>query len=465
MTKEEIWQVVLAEIQLNISQANFATWFKNTKIISYNNGEALISVPNSFAKEWLENKYGKIISKILYNLNKEIKEVKYVIEKTELKTSKKSTTFLSQNEQFIKKQNAKQFEEQAIGQLEFEEFKINKETNLNPRYTFENFVVGSFNELSHAASWAISKKPGLVYNPLFIYGGVGLGKTHLIQAIGNTIIKERPNKKVKYIPSERFTADVVSSIKNQTIEDFKAKCREIDVLILDDIQFLSGKEKTQEIFFHTFNTLYENNKQIILSSDRPPKAITTLSERLRSRFEGGMTSDIGYPDHETKIAILKTKSQEKNINFTEDILDYIASQIQTNIRELEGALNKLIAHQKIINQSLNIDRVKFLLKGLLFSPKKIINPKKIIQIVSEFYDLKEKEILSSSRKKEIVKPRQIAMFLLRKELKNSYPFIGRKFGGKDHTTAIHAYEKISKEIINNEKLNEEIILIKERIYS
>jgi chromosomal replication initiator protein len=456
MTKEEIWQAVLAEIQLNTSQANFATWFKNTRIISYDNGEALISVPNSFAKEWLENKYGKIILKILYNLNKEIKEVKYIIEKTDLKNLKKP----------IEKQVVGQLERQvAIGQLEFEEFKINKETNLNPRYTFENFVVGSFNELSHAAAWAVSKKPGLVYNPLFIYGGIGLGKTHLIQAIGDAIIKESPNKKIKYIPSEKFTADVVNSVRNQTIEDFKAKCREIDVLILDDTQFLSGKEKTQEIFFHTFNTLYENNKQIILSSDRPPKAIATLSERLRSRFEGGMTSDISYPDYETRIAILKTKSQEKRINFTEDIFDYIASHIQTNIRELEGALNKLIAHQKITNQSLDIEKVKSLLKGLLFSPKKIINPKKIIQAVSAFYELKEKDILSRSRKKEIVKPRQIAMFLLRKELNNSYPFIGRKFGGKDHTTAIHAYEKISKEIINNEKLSEEIMLIKEYIYS
>jgi chromosomal replication initiator protein len=457
MTKEEIWQVVLAEIQLNTSQANFATWFKNTRIISYNDGEVLISVPNSFAKEWLENKYGKTILKILYNINKEIKEVKYIIEKTELKALKKSIpSFFS---------NIKQFEKQAVGQLEFEEFKANKETNLNPRYTFENFVVGSFNELSHAAAWAVSKKPGLVYNPLFVYGGIGLGKTHLIQAVGDAIIKEHPNKKIKYIPSEKFTADVVNSVRNQTIEDFKAKCREIDVLILDDAQFLAGKEKTQEIFFHTFNTLYENNKQIILSSDRPPKAIATLSERLRSRFEGGMTSDISYPDYETRIAILKTKSQEKNINFTEDIFDYIASHIQTNIRELEGALNKLIAHQKTTNQIPDIEKTKSLLKGILFVPKKIISPKKIIQIVSEFYDLKEKDILSYSRKKEIVRPRQIAMFLLRKELKNSYPFIGRKFGGKDHTTAIHAYEKILKEIETDEKLNEEIMLIKERIYS
>lgn len=457
MIKEEIWQAVLAQIQLNTSPAIFATWFKNTGIISYKDGGVLISVPNTFAKEWLENKFGKTIFKILYDIDKEIKEVKYIIGKTELKVSKSSLS-----DSFS---NIQKLESQKVGQLEFEEFKVDKETNLNPRYTFESFVVGSFNELAHAASWAVSKKPGIVYNPLFIYGGVGLGKTHLLQAIGNAVAKKISNKKVRYISSERFTADVINNTRNQTIENFKAKCREIDVLILDDAQFLAGKEKTQEIFFHTFNTLYENNKQIIISSDRPPKAITSLSERLRSRFEGGMMGDISSPDYETRIAILKTKSQEKGINFSEDVFDYIASNIKKNIRDLEGALNKLIIYQRTTNQVLDIEKTKFLLKNLLFHSNKMVGPKKIIQIVAEFYDLKEKDILSSSRKKEIVEPRQIAMFLLRKELKNSYPFIGRKFGGKDHSTAIHAYEKITKKININEKLNNEIELIKERIYS
>ena len=464
MTKEEAWQAVLAQIQLNISQASFATWFKNTKIVSYTKGKALISVPNTFVKKWLEDKYTKTIFKILHNIDKEIKEVKYVIGKTESKVFKKSSV-IGQTKERIKKQTMGQLEGQAVGQLEFEEFKINKETNLNPRYTFDNFVVGPFNELAHAAAWAVSKNPGITYNPLFIYGGVGLGKTHLLQAIGSAIHKEHLNKKVKYIPSEKFTADVIYSIKNNTIADFKNRCRENDVLILDDVQFLAGKEKTQEEFFHIFNTLYENNKQIILSSDRPPKAIAALSERLRSRFEGGMIGDISYPDYETRMAILKTKSQEKGINFSEDIFDYIASHVQKSIRDLEGTLNRLIIHQKTTNQTLNLEKTKLLLKNLLFPSNKTVNPKKIIQTVAEFYDLKEKEILSSSRKKEIVKPRQIAMFLLRKELKNSYPFIGRKFGGKDHTTVIHACEKITKEIMINEKLDNEISLIKERIFS
>ena len=448
MTQEELWQAVLAQIQLNISQANFATWFKSTEIVSFKEGEIVIAVPNSFAKEWLENKYGKTIFKILYNLDKEIKDVKYSVGKSELKVIRRPQVSLP---------NA--------GQLEFEEFKINKETNLNPRYTFDNFIIGPFNELAHAAAWAAAKKPGLVYNPLFIYGGVGLGKTHLLQALGNAVIKNFSQKKVRYIPAERFTAGVVSSIKNHNMEDFKIKYRAIDVLILDDVQFLAGKEKTQEEFFHTFNTLYEANKQIILSSDRPPKAIPALAERLRSRFEGGMIGDIGYPDYETRVAILKAKSQERGVSFSEEILDYIASNIQRNIRELEGALNRLVAYQKINNQNPNLEITKSLLRSLFLSPNKVANPKKIIQTVAEFYDLKEREILSNSRKKEIVKPRQVAMFLLREVLKGSYPFIGRKFGGKDHTTAIHACEKIQKELEADEGLSNEVELIRQRIFS
>jgi len=448
MTNEELWQAVLAQIQLNISQANFATWFKNTDIASCKEGQIMVSVPNSFAKEWLENKYGKTIFKILYNLDKEIKEVNYIIGKTELKTFKKPPVSFP-----------------SPGQLEIEEFKINKETNLNPRYAFDNFVVGPFNELAQAAAWAASKKPGLVYNPLFIYGGVGLGKTHLLQAIGNAVIKNFSNKKVKYLPAEKFTAGVVSSIKNHDMENFKAKYRSIDVLIIDDVQFLAGKEKTQEEFFHTFNTLYEDNKQIVLSSDRPPKAIPALADRLRSRFEGGMIGDISYPDYETRIAILKTKSQEKGIGFPEEVLDYIANNIQRNIRDLEGALNRLVAFQKINNQTPNLEVSKSLLRSLFLSPNRIANPKKIILAVAEFYDLREKDILSSSRKKEVVRPRQIAMYLLREELKSSYPFIGRKFGGKDHTTAIHSCEKIAKELGENENLTNEISLIKQRIFS
>lgn len=448
MTNEELWQAVLAQIQLNISQANFATWFKDTEIISQKGGKVLVLVPNSFAKEWLEQKYGKTIFKILHSLNEEIKEVKYEVGKSSLKVFKRTSLITTES-----------------GQLEFQEFEIDQETNLNLKYTFENFVVGPFNELAHAAAWAVAKNPGQVYNPLFIYGGVGLGKTHLLQAVGNEVIKNFPQKKVKYIPSEKFTSEVVTSIKNHQMENFKSVYQVIDILIIDDIQFLAGKEKTQEEFFHIFNSLYEKNKQIILSSDRPPKAIPALTERLRSRFEGGMIADIGYPDLETRIAILKTKALERKVEFSDEVYNYIASNIQRNIRQLEGALNRLVVYQKLNNQTPDLEITKSLLKNLMISPGKVVSAKKIIQAVAEFYDLKEKEILSSSRKKEIVKPRQIAMFLLREELKSSFPFIGRKFGGKDHTTAIHAYEKISGELEKSEVLAEEINLIKQKIYS
>ncbi len=446
MTQEELWQAVLAQIQLQISPANFATWFKNTQIISQKDGMVFISVPNSFAKEWLEQKYNKTIFKTLYNLNRGIKGVKYEVGKSGLKLVKNFISFSPEDEQ-----------------LEFREFKVGKETNLNPRYTFENFIVGPFNELAHAAGWATTQNPGQVYNPLFVYGGVGLGKTHLLQAIGNEIVKKFKRKKVKYIPTEKFVSKVIASIRNRQIEKLKSIYQKIDVLIIDDVQFLTGKEKTQEEFFYTFNSLYEKNKQIILSSDRSPKAIPALAERLRSRFEGGMIVDISLPDLETRIAILKSKCQERKTDFSEEILNYIASNIKRNIRELEGALNILIAYQKLNNNPPDLKITKSLLKNLISSPNRVVNVKKILRVVANFYDLKEKDLISVSRKKEIVRPRQIAMYLLRKELKASFPFIGRRFGGKDHTTAIYSYEKILKELEKNESLGEEIETIKHRV--
>lgn len=445
MNQEELWQAVLAQIQLQISSANFATWFKNTQIVSQKDGVVYISVPNLFAKEWLEQKYNKTIFKVLYNLDRRIKGIKYETGKTALKTLRKIDF------------------SPVAEQLEFREFTVEKETNLNPRYTFDNFIVGPFNELAHAAGWAITQNPGHVYNPLFVYGRVGLGKTHLLQAIGNKISKDFEKKKIKYIPTERFVSEVISAIRSGQTAKFKEKYQEVDVLIIDDVQFLTGKEKTQEEFFYTFNSLYEKNKQIILSSDRPPKAIPALAERLRSRFEGGMIADISLPDTETRIAILKTKCQERKTELPEDVLTFIATSIKRNIRELEGALNILMAYQKINSSRLDLKTAKSLLKNLTSSQNKIVNAKRIIHFVANFYDLKEKELISISRKREIVVPRQIAMYLLRKELKASFPFIGRKLGGKDHTTAIHAFEKIKKEIGKNENLSEEIGLIRQRI--
>jgi len=449
MVNQELWESVLAQIQLNISQANFNAWFKNTKISSIDGPEIFISVPNSFTKEWLENKYNKIILKTLNETaGRKLKKINYCID------NKDKLSFKN----YIK-------HPVNTSQLEFTQLKINQSTNLNPRYTFENFVVGPFNELPHAAARAVAQNPGSFYNPLFIYGGVGLGKTHLMQAIGNEIYQNLPDKKIRYISVEKFTSEVVSSIRNKSMDKFKEKYREIDILIIDDIQFLSGKEKTQEEFFHTFNVLYENNKQIVISSDRPPRSIQALAERLKSRFEGGMITDISHPDVETRMAILKTKAQEKDVDFSDEVYLYLATNIQNNIRELEGALNKLIAHQNLKNQNIDIKKTKEIFKDLFKSSVNVVTPKKVMKAISQFYDIKEKELSEPSRKKEIVRPRQIAMHILRNDLNHSLPFIGRMFGGRDHTTVMYSCDKIEKELETNENLKEEIELIKQYISS
>ncbi len=458
MDLQELWKAALGEIELQVSKANYKTWLQNTSIVNRNNGVITVAVPNSFTKEWLENKYHKFILRSLRNIESEIKEVTYQIKPNQLKEDAKEKKQTNEDKIAVHKQ------------LDFTELNVDSETNLNPRYTFENFIVGPSNELAHAAAIAISKNLGAKYNPLFIYGGVGLGKTHLIQAIGNRVKSENKNKKIKYVTSERFTSEVITTLRSGSLrpndmDDFKKRWREIDLLIIDDIQFLSGKEKTQDEFFHTFNALYDAGKQIIISSDRPPKSIQTLEERLRSRFEGGMTADIGYPDLETRIAILKTKSNEKGFDFSDDILEYVASNIKKNVRELEGALNRLIASNLNANKKdLNLNEVKKVLNSIINSPKKSTTFKNIIKAVAEFYDISEKDLLERSRKKEIVKPRQVIMYLLREELKSSFPFIGLKVGGRDHTTAIHACEKIRKEIELDQNFNDEINIIREKLY-
>ncbi len=455
MTNEELWQAALGEIELSISRANYITWFKNTNIFTRKSNQVVISVPNAFTKEWLENKYNKFVLKALKGISKDIKEVVYII------NYKKDEKLTSKKKRSPNKKIDTQIPEE---QLDFNQFKVDKKTNLNARYGFNNFVVASFNELAHAAAQSVVKSPASNYNPLFVYGGVGTGKTHLLQAIGNTITKTSPSK-VIYVSSEKFTSDVISAISNNEMEKLKNYYRKMDVLIIDDVQFLAGKEKTQEEFFHTFNALYENNKQIILSSDRPPKAIPTLEERLRSRFEGGMIADISNPDFETRIVILKTKLKELSLELSDEILSYVASSIQKNIRELEGALNRIIAFVKLNNSIPTQSQVVKILKTIISDPQKRTNYKDIIKIVAEFFDIDTKDLLNRSRKKEIVKPRQIAMYLLREELKSSYPFIGNKLGGRDHTTAIYACEKINKGKENDESLEEELNLIRQRLYS
>lgn len=457
MTLEELWNAVLSDIELNTTRASFITWFQYVFLLDLKDGVAYIGVPDSFAKEWLENKFLKTILKTLRNLSPDIKDIKISINPT----NKPNSYFIN-----LKNQKAESRPEKTNGnQLGFQELEINRETNLNPKYTLDNFIIGSFNELAHAAALSIVKNPGKSYNPLFIYGPSGVGKTHLLQAIGNELLKQRDKKiKILYIPSEKFTNELINSLKNQEIDKFKEKYKQIDLLIVDDIQFLTGKEKTQEEFFYIFKDLYEENRQIILSSDRSPKSIATLEDRLRSRFEGGMIADINFPDYETRVAILKMKASQQNISIPDDILHYIASQNQKNIRELEGSLNNILASAQLNPSSLTLKNITKTLSNTISAPRKIINYKHIIQTVANFYDLTEKDLIEKNRSQEIVKPRQVAMFLLRQELKNSFPFIGQKLGGRDHTTVIHACSKIEKELENDPLLNNEINSIKQQIY-
>ena len=450
MTNEDLWQAVLSEVELSISRPNFITWFKNTSIARNENGVVIVCVPNTFTKEWLENKYQKLIMRILRENNPETRSIEYTISSAALPSIPEK--------QYIYKPIV------VEEQLDFQEFSIDKDTNLNPRYVFESFIVGSFNELAHAAAQSVVKNIASLYNPLFIYGGVGLGKTHLLQAIGNAVHKENKNIKVHYITSEHFTNDLVFAIQNNEPQKFKERYRRFDILIIDDIQFIAGKTRTQEEFFHTFNSLYENNKQIIFSSDRPPKSIQDLEERLRSRFEAGLIADISQPDYETRLAILKSKSLVGKPSIPLPILEYIASVVEKNIRELEGALNLISAHIRMTGKTPELDEVKEILSQITEKAQKIVTASKIIKEVSLFYDIQERYLFERSRRREVVKPRQIAMFLLREDFRGSFPYIGQKFGGRDHTTAIHAYEKISRDSKIDQKLSDEIRILRERIH-
>lgn len=454
MTKDELWQAVLGELELTLSKANFVTWFKNTFIITEENDQVIIGVPNLFTQAWFEKKYHDLIIKTLKKItNNRVKNIIYKIET-------RKTSELAPGEK-IKITEESEGKEPADFLLT-----INDVCGLNPKYTFEKFVVGKNNELAHAAAKAVSEKPGEVYNPLFLYGGVGLGKTHLLQAVGHILLTKNPKIKVLYTTCEKFTNDFVQAIRTGKTKSFQDKYRDVDLLIIDDIQFMEGKEQTQEQFFHTFNDLYQKNKQIIISSDRPPKAIPTLEDRLRSRFECGMIADIGEPDLETRTAILGAKLAEKNYFLSEDIINHIAANIQSNIRELEGALNRIIAHHELKKEKPTLESVKTIVSGLVNLPRRgSISPKLIIQTVAEYFNITIEDIIGSCRKKELVVPRQIIMYFMREELDSSFPSIGQELGGRDHTTAMHAHTKIKNKIIDDEKLKQDITLLKQKIFN
>jgi chromosomal replication initiator protein len=398
MTNEELWQATLGEIELSISKANFSTWFKNTFILSNKDGKVVIGVPNGFAKEWLENKYNIYIMRALRNFQENIVEINCSINNIGVENFPGRTVGID-----AIKAPSQSFKKTAdYGKIkDIQEIAL--EFNLNPRYIFDSFIVGESNELARAACYAVSQNLGKVYNPLFIYGGVGLGKTHLLQSIGNEVIKRDPGKKIIYTTSERFTGELIDSIKNQKVDQFKRYYQQIDLLIIDDIQFLSGREKTQNEFFHIFNSLYQINKQIVISSDRPPKAIQTIEERLRSRFEGGMIADIGKPDLETRMAILRAKTNEKGFSIGDESLKFIAENIKSNIRELEGSLNRIIASCDFNKKEPSVKYVKQVLGQLISSGKrKGINFKHVIKAVSDFYEISLEDLARAGRKREIV---------------------------------------------------------------
>jgi len=440
--EKKLWENALTEIELNVSKANFNTWFRDTSIIKKESGEAYLNVPNAFVKEWLSNKYHSFIFKILRELSSDIRSLGYVVAKSD---SKKKAPLMSTTKEKLLPNR----------ELPLTDLYINKEDNLNPKYGFESFVVGPFNELAFAATQAVVKKPGIVYNPLFIYGSTGHGKTHLLQAIGNQMKTLYPEKRIYYLSSEKFAMDFIDSVQVNKVNNFKEKYRKYDVLIMDDIQFLSSKEKTQEELFHLFNNMYDNNKQIIFSSDKHPNFIPNLEDRLKSRFGAGMIVDIPAPDSESRLAILKNKLEKHNLELSQEILDFVASTVTSNIRELEGALNIITCQQQIKNHPLSLPEAKNLLRNSA-KPQKMLSPKEVIGIVSSFYNISEETIYKKTRKKEVIKPRQVIMYILREDFNISYPSIGEKMGGRDHTTVIHSCEKIKNEIKSNSLLSQEI---------
>ncbi|MDP3957065.1 MAG: chromosomal replication initiator protein DnaA [bacterium] len=468
MTNEELWKAVLGQIELSISKANFITWFKNTLILNNQDGVITIGVPNGFAKEWLENKYNLYILRALKGLDEGIKSIHCVITPERASGTAPSVDSLK-NVDAIKPPESAGFVRKKLIEKPF--FTATgpatpafHETSLNSRYTFENFIVAENNELARAACYAVSQNLGLAYNPLFIYGGVGLGKTHLLQSIGNEVVKSSPEKRIKYINSERFTTELVDSIKNQKIDKFKEYYQQMDLLIIDDIQFLAGREKTQNEFFHIFNALYQINKQIVISSDRPPKAIPTLEERLRSRFEGGMITDISRPNLETRIAILESKIAERGFIIDAPAIRFIGEHITQNIRELEGALNRVIAFCEFHKISPTLENTEKILSQLIENNKKTIRVEDVFRAISEFYGVTKEDLIRKGRKKEVSHPRQVMMFFLRTELQTPFSAIGEILGGRDHTTALHAFEKINTNKESHARLKEEINTLKDRLY-
>ena len=451
-----LWQSVLGEIELSVSHGNFETWFKHTELLDVNDTSATIGVVNIFAKSQLEKKFNEQIKAVLKRNGIDAQVIRYEVQSSGKKRVISRETTVEND--IVDRADALVAPAPTAARSRI------SNTSLNPRYTFDSFIVGSSNDLAYTACQAVAANPGVKYNPLFIYGGVGLGKTHLLQAVGNEILRHTPSARIAYLSSETFVKEFLDAIRFKKT-GFSDKYRNVDVLIVDDMQFIAGKEKTQEEFFHTFNALHQANKQIIIGSDKPPRSIPTLTERLRSRFEWGMAIDIQMPDFETRCAIVETKANASGIVLERETVEYLASNIKTNIRELEGALNQLLAYAEMRNISPDVSIAEGLLGNVRRSRPQHITAKQIIDKTAKHFQIDSKEICGSKRDKHIVVPRQIAMYLLRSELHMSFPCIARELGRKDHTTAIHSVEKIEKSIKLDLLIREQVNEIREKLYA
>jgi chromosomal replication initiator protein len=490
MDAKQVWRAALGELQVTLSPANFETWLRDTALVEVDDTRFRISVPNGFAKDWLESRYRSLISQTLGKIVGYGVQVDFVVGSTELAVDgvdgatgeighlggMADTTPVAVGPGLpVRAAEAapapmRQASSPAPSpQVRVEPTRVGGEggaTNINPRYTFSNFIVGSANRLAHAASLSVAERPGHAYNPLFLYGGVGLGKTHLMHAIGNQVMAKFPRKRVVYATSEKFTNEFITSIQQGKIDEFRNRYRRIDLLLIDDIQFIADKERTQEEFFHTFNAIHEDGKQIVLSSDRPPKAILTLEERLRSRFEWGLIADLTAPDLETRIAILRAKAEEGAVPISSDVIEFIARKVVSNIRELEGALNRIVAYASMGAMPISIELAQAVLSNVLYNPKKRqITPERIAKAVSEYYGVALEQLRGQKRDKAIVVPRQIAMFLMREETDVSLLRIGAELGNRDHSTVLHACDKITRESAGNDELRREIAAVRELIYA
>ena len=444
MNAEQAWQTVLGQLQMEMPRASFDTWVRDTRLISYQNGTLIVGVRNAYARDWLENRLASTVNRLLVGILNASVNVDFVVNGNEPEPVLEETASVRPQLEAVDP-----YDRPA------------RPSNMNPRYLFETFVVGSGNRLAHAACQAVAEKPARAYNPLFLYGGVGLGKTHLLHAIGNACHMRGLN--VLYVSSEEFTNDMINAIRTHTNQAFREKYRSADVLLVDDIQFIAGKESTQEEFFHTFNTLHGQDKQIIVSSDRPPKSLNTLDERLRSRFEWGLAADIQPPDLETRLAILRSKAERSGRQVSDDILETIARRVQSNIRELEGALNRILAFADLSGTLLTPQLVEVALADLI-PQRRDVAPEKIIELVAKEWQTTVDALLGRDRSQKIAQPRQVAMYLMRKETDASLPQIGEVLGGRDHTTVMYAIEKIASDIETKTDLRKRVVNVKQQLY-